>query len=80
MERSDRDYYENYFAMFSTFGWKQFIEDTQKALADAKTKAFTGDEDSFLLVKGAVIANERILTLETLMRQTYDLANEGEEE
>jgi len=82
MERSDQAYFENYFQMFATKGWKQFMEDMKEGQDAARNKAFNGGEENFLLVKGGIEITDRLLSFETRIRSTYDLVEEdsGEKE
>ncbi len=80
MERTDRDYFENYYEMFATKGWKQFMEDMREGNEEARNKAFNGGEENFLLIKGGMEITNRLLTFETRIRSTYDLIEEDDAE
>ena len=78
MTKEEEEYYEEYFLMFSSKGWKYFIEDCNRAIVDAKNKAFLGDETNFLTVKAETVALARIIGLENRMRAAYKLSKEDD--
>ena len=63
--------YENYFDMFATQGWKQFVEDMDDIynsyrIEDIKT------EQNLAYVKGERRMLHQVLSFEATMRRTYD--------
>jgi hypothetical protein len=63
--------YENYFDMFATQGWKQFVEDmndiySSYRIEDIKT------EQNLAYVKGERQMLHQVLNFEAAMRRTYD--------
>lgn len=80
MDRETQDYYENYFMMFATPGWKQFIEDMTDAIDQAKLKAFDKDLENFNDIKAEVKVTNKILSMEATMTYMYDMAKLAETE
>lgn len=80
MERTDQAYYENYFEMFATKGWRQFMKDMKEGQEEARNKAFNGGEERFLAIKGEIEVSSRLLSFESRLRSTYDHEQEDEQE
>ena len=64
-------YYENYFDLFMSPGWKQFIEETQEGL-NALNLENSKDWDSFLVTKTRREQLSNLLKFEELIRIAYD--------
>jgi len=67
-----QDYYENLLEMFTTAGWKQYVEDitdNQEMLQDITTIA---DEKQFWHRRGQLEAVTRILQYETSIKNSYE--------
>ena len=80
MNEHEEKYFDNYFEMFATKGWKQFTKDIKEGIEDSQRKAFDGSEENFWLVKGGIMAAEKFINFETIMRSTYGQIEEDEEE
>lgn len=80
MTPEQEKYYENYFEMFSTKGWKQFVSDMKDEISDAHKKAFDGSEENFWMIKGSTEYGERVANFETILRSTYDHMGIDEQE
>ena len=64
-------YYENYFDLFISPGWKQFIEETTQGLEALSLEA-SKDWDSFLVTKTRREQLNNILRFEELIRIAYE--------
>ena len=80
MDDQEKTYYENYFTMFSSEGWKQLMVDTESMVKDMKDKAFNSDEDNFYMCRGAVEQAKRLFHFEHIMRSSYDLIKEDQDD
>ena len=72
MDRELQDYYENLLELFSTQGWKQFLEDigdNLEMLGDITTIA---DGNQFWYRKGQVEAIQRILSYQGAIVNSYE--------
>jgi len=67
----DQKYYDNYFDLFSTDGWKQFIAEVQE-IHDAYRIEDIKDERHLAFIKGERDALRRVLRFEFGMKHTYD--------
>ena len=64
-------YYEKYFDLFNSAGWKQFIEEQKYALEELKNNAFNGGEDRFYFTKGQVDILNKIVNFSDTMEAVY---------
>lgn len=71
-------YYENYFDLFMSKGWKQFLEEAQDGY-DALDVEKCKDWDSFLVTKTRREQLKNILSFEDLIRTAYERAATIEE-
>lgn len=73
MNRSDEEYFENYFELFQTKGWKQFIAEIEQQLNLLKDEVFYNSEpNDFLVKRGMYLAANRFLGFETYIRSGYE--------
>lgn len=75
MSPEDQKYYENYFDVFATVGWKQFIEEIEEILGNYRIEDIK-DEKQLAFVKGERDALRRILRFEGGVKRGYDLITE----
>lgn len=71
-------YYENYFDLFMSPGWKQFVEETTEGLS-ALNLDNCKDWDSFLVIKTRREQLSNLLRFEELIRVAYERASSIEE-
>jgi len=75
LTKEEEDYYELYFDLFSSKGWKQFVADTQSTY-NSFTIEQIKDSDQLSYVKGQRLVLENVLQFETLIRSAYDSIQE----
>ncbi len=80
MNQHEEKYFENYFEMFATKGWHQFIHDIKEGMDDSQKKAFDGSEENFWMVKGGISCAEKVINFETILRSNYGQMEEDEQE
>ena len=72
-------YYETYFDLFTTDGWKQFIEDVAE-----NAKAFdvrnVPDEKALKFVQGQLLIMDKLLNWEASVEMAYNQVKEESEE
>ena len=72
MSPEDRKYYDLYFDLFASDGWKQLIEDVKKeADYEKQTAAYVGSTDEFLVRKGRVQLYDWILNMPQIVEHNY---------
>ena len=72
-------YYENYFDLFITEGWKQLIEEITQIL-DGHDIDSIKDEKELALLQGERSSLKRIASFETNIRNSYDYILESEDD
>lgn len=72
MTKEDEVYYENYFELFASAGWKQLIKETHDEI-----KLFTidniQDEQTLRLIQGQLRILRNLANLEDTVRNNYDM-------
>jgi hypothetical protein len=72
MDKELQTYYENLLELFTTEGWKQFIEDISdnvEVLQDINT---ISDDKQFWFRRGQLEVAQRILNFESSIKNSYD--------
>jgi hypothetical protein len=72
MDRELQEYYENLLELFSTKGWKQFLEDIGDNLEVLGDISTIPDSNQFWFRKGQVEAVQRVLSYEEAIVNSYD--------
>lgn len=72
MEPELREYYDNLLELFSTPGWKQFLEDIGDNLEIIGDISTITDGNQFWFRKGQVEAIQRILSYEETIVNSYE--------
>jgi uncharacterized phage-like protein YoqJ len=71
MTFEDEKYYENFFTLFASDGWKQFV-----TLAKESREAFTieniKDGESLRFIQGQLLVTNNVLSFADVMKDTYD--------
>ena len=55
LTKDEELYYENYFDLFNSNGWKQFIDEQKYALEELKNNAFNGGEEDRIHLVATVL-------------------------
>jgi len=72
-------YYERYFDLFTTDGWKQFIEDVTES-AQTFDVRHVPDEGALKFVQGQLMVMDRMLNWEASVEVAYNQLKEEDEE
>ncbi len=75
MDSDTQKYYETYFSLFATDGWKEFIKEMQEA-HDGYRIEHIKDENQLSRVKGERAMLFRVLRFESAIKSHYDLIME----
>ena len=73
-------YFNNYFAMFRSEGWKQLISDLSSNVAQINSVEMTTDNDNLNFRKGQLAILATILNLETQITSGFEQAQEEQED
>ena len=71
MSPEDQKYYDNYFDLFATTGWKQLIEEINSILAQHRIEDIK-NEAHLAFIKGERDGLRRILRFETGIRMAHE--------
>jgi hypothetical protein len=72
-------YYETYFDLFTTDGWKQFIEDIQESAKTFDVRNVP-DEKALKFVQGQLLIMDKLLNWEASVEVAYNQVKEESEE
>lgn len=72
-------YYETYFDLFTTDGWKQFVEDISSSANHFNIRTVK-DESELKFMQGQLLILDHIVNWEVSVRNNYDSINNEEAE
>ena len=72
MDQETQQYYDNYFTLFSTDGWKQLIEELKQNALVINSVEATKDTNDLYMRKGQINVLAYILNLESTTNTNYD--------
>lgn len=79
MDKETEEYYEIYFSLFSSKGWKQLIEELTESF-DAFRIEDIKDQQELDLIKGQRLALRRLINFETAIHSAYDSIMESSDD
>jgi hypothetical protein len=77
LTREESDYFDNYFDLFSTKGWRQFISEIEDSIDNYSIEDLK-DEKHLYTVQGQLQILKRFAWFETGIRNAYDEILEAE--
>jgi hypothetical protein len=72
MDKDLQDYYENLLDLFTTPGWKQFVEDISDNMEMLQDITTIQDEKQFWHRRGQLEAVSRIIQYESSIKNSYE--------
>jgi len=72
MDQETQQYYDNYFNLFSTDGWKQLTEELNQNALVINSVESTKDANDLYMRKGQLNILAYILNLESTINSNYD--------
>lgn len=72
MDQETQQYYDNYFNLFSTDGWKQLTEELNQNALVINSVESTKDANDLYMRKGQINVLAYILNLESTINSNYD--------
>lgn len=75
MTTEEQAYYENYFSMFLTEGWKQLVAEVNETLVTYRIEDIK-DQQHLNTIQGEIKMLQRISNFEQGIRNAYDLSTE----
>ena len=79
MNQETQKYYDNYFSLFMTDGWKQLTEDFSGNVANINSVESTKDAEDLQFRKGQLNILAYLLNLEHIITNNYDELAKTEE-
>jgi len=80
VDQETQQYYDNYFSLFLTDGWKQLMQDFGNNAMQINSIEAAKDADDMFFRKGQLNVLAHLLNMETIVRTNYDEATEPSEE
>jgi hypothetical protein len=75
VDQETQQYYDNYFTLFSTDGWKQLIEELKQNALVINSVEATKDANDLYVRKGQLNVLAYLLNLEAATNTNYDELN-----
>ena len=74
MTKDDEIYYSNYFEMFNTAGWKQYVEDLEDAcdMIEKAAMRTTRNDVVYDLERGKVLQLQAAITFQQSLENSYE--------
>lgn len=80
MDAETQKYYENYFELFSSDGWKQLVEEVIESVSQTERGTLAQPSaDVFHYNRGFVGALNYLASLEAVVQATYDNSQEDQD-
>jgi hypothetical protein len=80
MNKETQDYYENYFSLFMTDGWKQLMEEFSSNAFNINSVEATKDPDDMYFRKGQLNVLAHLINMESIVNTNYDQASDDEDD
>jgi len=80
VEKENQAYYDNYFSLFMTDGWKQLMEDFGSNVANINSVEATKDAEDLQFRKGQLNILAHLLNMEPIINTNYEEATKAPEE
>jgi RNA binding exosome subunit len=80
MDKELEKYYNNFFEMFRTEGWKQLLEEVENNVEQTNNLEITKDEQDLYFRKGQLAVFRSLINLEQLMTAAQEQAESEDNE
>ena len=80
MDQETQQYYDAYFSLFITDGWKQLMQDFGNNAVQINSVEATKDANDMFFRKGQLNVLAHLLNLENIIKTNYDEATKPEED
>ena len=80
MDQETQEYYDNYFSLFITDGWKQLIKEFANNAVQINSVEATKDVNDMFFRKGQLNVLAHLLNMETIVNTNYEEATKAPEE
>ena len=79
MDQETQTYYDNYFSLFMTDGWKQLTSEFTNNANNINSIESTKDANDMYFRKGQLNVLAHLINMETIVTNNYEEANKTEE-
>ena len=76
MDQETQEYYDNYFSLFITDGWKQLVQEFGNNAVQINSVEATKDADDMHFRKGQLNILAHLLNMENIVNTNYEEANQ----
>lgn len=80
MDQETQTYYDQYFSLFLTDGWKQLIQDFSNNALQINSLEAVKDADDMYFRKGQLNVLAHLINMETIVTTNYEEANKTEDD
>ena len=80
MDQETQEYYDNYFSLFMTYGWKQLLQEFGNNAVSINSVEATKDSNDMFFRKGQLNVLAHLLNMETIVKTNYEEASKPPEE
>ena len=80
MDQETQQYYDNYFSLFMTDGWKQLVQDFGNNAVQINSIEATKDADDMFFRKGQLNVLAHLINMENIVTNNYDELVKTEED
>lgn len=77
MDKELEKYYNNYFDLFASEGWLQFVQEITEALSSVNDISTIQDANEFFFKKGKVDVYTQIVNFKDLIERSYQETQNG---
>jgi hypothetical protein len=80
VDKETQEYYDNYFSLFTTDGWKQLMQDFGNNALQINSVEAVKDADDMYFRKGQLNVLAHLINMENIVSTNYEEANKPEED
>jgi hypothetical protein len=80
MDQETQQYYDNYFSLFMTDGWKQLVQDFGNNAMQINSIEAAKDADDMFFRKGQLNVLAHLINMESIVTNNYDELVKTEED
>jgi hypothetical protein len=80
MDQETQTYYDQYFSLFLTDGWKQLIQDFSNNALQINSLEAVKDSNDMYFRKGQLNVLAHLINMETIVSTNYEEANKTEDD
>jgi len=79
VDKETQEYYDTYFSLFASDGWKQLVSDFGNNVLQINSVEATKDSDDLFFRKGQLNILGHLLNLQAIVENNYEEANKEDD-